>query len=272
MLISSIGLSPSGRLHKMTTFIWSVLASLLAKDRSHVKPKLTWKQKLLRLFLVLGFVGALILLWKAYNSDLLRVQEVKVRGVSHLTESYVIQRSGILGANILTLNTSEVEARLRDIPYVDTAKVSRGLSNRVYIDIVERQPAIVWVSSGSKFLVDSSGKVLEEVSATPRMPLLEANTKGDVHPGSTLDPKLVASTLTLFSGLPEDIRASVEKVKYTPGVGYEVISSAGWTAVVGDDDRLEAKVAILSKILTLGDVSFIDVSTPATPYYRLRKS
>ena len=120
------------------------------------------------------------------------------------------------------------------------------------------------------YLVDDTGVVLEKVERQPRVPVLEMDDARRLTAGTRLDPDQVAFVLTLFSQLPVEVRPVVEKLTYDRALGYQLISSAGWRAILGDSSQIGVKSQVLRQVLAKKQVALVDVSAPATPYYRLR--
>lgn len=93
------------------------------------------------------------------------VNRVEVRGVERLNELKVYER--VLGERDRAMPQVDLHA-LRDsvmqLSWVDDARVSRQLPDRIVIDIVERTPHAVLRKPGKLVLIDAAGHELEPVS------------------------------------------------------------------------------------------------------------
>jgi hypothetical protein len=224
---------------------------------------------LLRFLTLAALLGLVFALYAALNFDAFKVRAVSVEGVRRLSAEEVREGSGLLGASRLRVRPAAAEARLEQLPYVADARVHGGLSAEPHIWIEERTPAFVWKDPGGMWLVDRSGLVLEQVTRRPGLPMLEVTERRAPRPGERLDPEQVAFVVGLHSRLPADVRAVVDKFTYRPAVGYTINSTAGWQAVIGDATQAAVKAEVLRRLMAREeDLTLVDVSTPAKPYYR----
>lgn len=100
---------------------------------------------------------------------LFKITSVDVTGTSRYPLQAVVSASGIrVGDNLFRVNTDEASKKIcRQLPYVETAAVSRQFPARIKISI---KAADVWgtLKSGSRYLVlGKNGKVLESAAAPP---------------------------------------------------------------------------------------------------------
>jgi hypothetical protein len=256
----------------MPRVFWMAVGRLFARERQPVERRRTPLGRLLRL-LGIALVGLAVYgVYQAPRTEALKVQRVQVEGADRLSAAEIRERSGLLGRSLWLVRPGDVEARLERLPYVARATVSAGLSRTASIRVEERVPQAIWRTSGGAYLVDDTGVVLEKAVATPRLPTLEVEGEGALQPGDRVDAGHLAFVLSVYSDLPAELRPVVEKVTFDPGTGYRVVSTAGWTAVLGDATRIGVKLEVLREILSRrGAATVIDVSSPTTPYYRKGK-
>ncbi len=255
----------------MSSLFWTTIGRLFARDRSRVRRRVGWWGWLRRALILLVVLAIAYGAYELPRARFLEVQDVIVMGNSQVPDRELIRRSDVLGRNLITLDTSEAERRLEQIPYIQSARVEKGLTTTVRIQVQERTPSLIVESGGARYLVSQTGVVLERSSDPLRMPDLELVGGGRLEPGQRFDQEQVAFVLTLFSELPPDLRPMIEKVSYRPETGYELISSAGWSAILGDPSQLEVKLDVMRQLLERKpNATLVDVSTPSTPYYRLK--
>ncbi len=256
----------------MQDLLWTTVGRLLTRDRSPARRRLSRRAKLVRFLGLALLVCAGFIIYQVPRVEALRIQRVEVSGASHVTAQEIIERSGLMGRSFLGLPGRGVPERLEQIPYVAHAQVETGLSTVARVEIQERVPRLLVKTRSGMYLVDDTGVILERVSRPTRLPMLETNDRRRLAPGTRLDPEQVAFVLTLFAQLPVDVRPAVEKLTYDRALGYELVSTAGWRAILGDADQIGVKSQVLRQVLARRNVGLVDVSAPATPYYRLRSS
>lgn len=94
------------------------------------------------------------------------LHNVEVRGTNHLNELKVYQIA--LADRDRAMPFVDLEAtreRLRELPWVEDARVSRQLPDTLVIDIVERKPIAVLAKADKLVLIDPTGRELERISA-----------------------------------------------------------------------------------------------------------
>ncbi len=107
-------------------------------------------------FLVIAVVAALGLFFK--------ISAITVAGGKRYTDQDIINASGLeTDSSILFVNMSGAEVRIKNaLPYVDSVKVTRKLPGTVVIEVTEIDPAAYFTSGGSVWLMDVSGRILEQ--------------------------------------------------------------------------------------------------------------
>ena len=105
----------------------------------------------------------------------LRVDQIEVKGLHRMDRMSVYAMALDQQSQAMPLvNLSEVRNRLLNYGWVEDARVSRRLPDKLVIDIVERKPAAIWQYDGQLMLVDAKGVLLQPVSPDkmPDLPLL----------------------------------------------------------------------------------------------------
>jgi len=126
--------------------------------------------------------------WFVTRTALLDVDSLRVQGASHESADEVIAASGVrLGDQLLDIDSGSVEAKVEQLPWVDTATVKTSLGGVVTISVTERVPVATVVDPmGGRHLVDASGRLLGPVEGdTAAMTSLEGVTPG--APGETIE-------------------------------------------------------------------------------------
>jgi cell division protein FtsQ len=114
---------------------------------------------ILGLALYSGWRGTALVL----GAQALQVSRISVRGHERLSSGEVLALvDGLRGRNILTVHLDELQQRLLASSWVEEAQVRRILPSRVDIYVRERRPIGIGRLSGSLYLVDASGVVIDE--------------------------------------------------------------------------------------------------------------
>lgn len=68
------------------------------------------------------------------------------------------------GGSLLRFDPRQARARLEQLPWIDTAAVTRVFPNRLSIVVRERGPFAVWMHEGRHALIDATGRILAHVT------------------------------------------------------------------------------------------------------------
>ena len=227
--------------------------------------------QLLGLMLALGSACTLGYLLLA---PVFRVQAVEVRGNRALPPDQAVRQSRALKTNLFLLDISQVEGRLKEVPYVERVRVERVLPDRVRLTIAERFPRVSWcntISSNDRYLVDDSGLLV--AAEQPDMPELiyvvdMGQAAAPLKQGGHVDAEAVRAAQQVFSRLYNDLGLSLFPFEYEQGRGITVVSADGWQACFGTGERLEEKVNKLAILLQSGtEFVEVDLRQPNQIYY-----
>lgn len=253
----------------MSDIFWLTIGQLFTQDRSHARRHRSLKSRLARLTLFCLLLAGAYAAFTAQRSGALSVQDVQVTGAQAVKVQDVVARTDLIGKSVFNIDAAAASASVESIPYVASAEVKPGLlSTTVRVVVTERAPAIRVLAGGRYYLADNTGVVLEETQGGPHVPVLELKDRRPLQPGEKLDGRQVAFALTLYGELASSIRPVVDRITYTAAGGYEIVSSAGWQAVIGDDTQVGVKAEVLRQVLLRRGVQYVDVSSPSVPYYR----
>lgn len=229
----------------------------LVIEPSHRRRILLWSLAVVTL-VVLAATGAAI-------SPLLDVETIEVVGVPADQATEVQAASGLeVGDSIVTFLPGSVAGRVRDLPWVATARVTRDLPNRVRIAVVPRVP-VGWTKAGSQVLVvDAESRVLVRVAAPP-VGLPELIGVADVAPpGGQIAPPVLARAA---EALGPDLRARSASVALEDG-SLTAQVAAGPQVRFGAPRSVAVKARVAAAVLArLGGTpaAYVDVTVPAAP-------
>lgn len=204
--------------------------------------------------------------------DLWQVRQFDLAGARLTNAEQVIGQAAVSGHNIFTVDPEQVARQLATLPTIREAQVWGELPDRLVIQLVERQPVLLWQVGDTRFLLDQRGFVIGQVGNEQQsaVPVVQVR---DIEPptiGSTVDPAIVAAVLTIQAqsaetGLP------VNGISYAPGQGLTLTlpgarPEALRTIVLGSATRLDEKLVVAGVVLRSGgDWTTLNLTDPDRP-------
>jgi hypothetical protein len=203
----------------------------------------------------------------ASASNAFELTSLDLIGVRYSDEAELRRRVEVpAGTNLFGLQTDGLEKDLLQLPTVQQASVSVRLPGTVAVEIVERDPILVWQVGDRRLLVDREGTLF---SAFPANPTPEAaalptvldkrDASGSLDVGSRLDPVDLDAARRLGSLRPIDVGSGAERldVDLTDDLGYVVHAKPRlWSAIFGfytpslrTTDMIPAQVHTLASLL-----------------------
>ena len=102
------------------------------------------------------------------TSAFLKITEIEVIGASKYTDGEIISASGIVtGDNMLFIDRKNAQMGIKSLPYVsEVPPIRYRLPDKIVIEIKESVPVAAVSFQGRMLLIDSGGKILEQVGST----------------------------------------------------------------------------------------------------------
>lgn len=178
------------------------------------------------------------------SSSAFDLTDIAVTGTTFTDQTDVTATiEGIKGQNLFTLQTAPLEAALRDLATVDSAKVTVALPHTLDVAIKEREAVMVWKVGARRYLAGADGELFarlteDDPEAGEGRPVVEdrrASSAG-LSVGAHLDTVDLDAATRLASLVPADVGsgASGLVVWVTDENGFIVRTRpASWTAVFG---------------------------------------
>ena len=151
-------------------------------------------------------VLAALIVWLFYYSSAFAVAGVRVSGADTVPVATIEQEAAApVGTPLAQVDLRSIADRVRTIPAVEDAQVTRAWPNKIVIVVTERVPVVV-VTDGSRFeLVDATGTTFKTVPDRPAG-LPEAKVTG------TRRDVTIRSLVTVSAALPDTLRAQVGSI------------------------------------------------------------
>jgi len=220
---------------------------------------------------VLGFLLLLALCWLTYQlfaTEAFYVYEARVVGNQLVPAEEIYQNSGLEEMSIFWINPTQVEAAIVGLPNIKEARVYCGLPNRVTIEVLERQPQVIWQQGEKRYWIDEEGTVLPARGELAEATVIVDLDERPIRPGDRVDPQVIAGAQKLRWLLPE-----LTTVQYASHTGISFQSEQGWPIYLGQGEDIEQRVAImkamLQEIAAKGiQPQFMDLRFKGSPYYK----
>lgn len=196
------------------------------------------------------------------GSERLRVRQVAVAGNARVGASEVAAYTGVrAGDRMLALDLDAAALRLRRHPWVETAHVRRELPDRVVIDIVEHEPALI-VSLGDVYLANAQGHLFKRLVAADRVdaPVLTGLTREAAAKRPDAAQALVREAVELARLYTQTAAGRLEELHFDPDLGWSAVVTPKSNDVatvrmhLGADpaSRLGTALAALARLRELG--------------------
>ena len=197
-------------------------------------------------------------------------------------EQIVLAAAFPRGANVWLLDTAGARRRIEALPWVQTAAVRRSWPNRVRIDVVERSPVarILLPPRGDAEepveqagLIDASLRVLavepaDASSEAGSLPVLRIDPVPVLEPGAVPAGNDVQTSYDVLLEL-RALGLRISEVDVAPATGVTVVCDDGLRVILGSQEELANKVALLraiaAKIVQPRDVVYVDLRSVRAP-------
>ena len=239
------------------------------RDRRVAVKRDEGRRRLRLVLAALTVVALLSLGWMLLHSPAFDVDRVRVTGNVHARVVDVVSASRLRrGEPMIDVREGVVARRVRRLPGVGSARVTRRWPGTVVIDVRERRPAAVArARAGGWMLVDATGRLLAPTPLPP--PELEAleGTPPVGVPGEQLAPAARAA-LRVASLLPRSRVAVIRVVALLPDNTLELRLSSGGVVRFGSPDHARDKLTAALTVIDhvgAGAVGVLDVRVPESP-------
>lgn len=177
------------------------------------------------------------------------VRRVTVEGVVALAGPGLAETSGVLGRGVFAVDAQVVADRLAQLSPVRRVEVRTEFPDHLVIRVQERQATLVWETGASSFLLDRDGTVLAKVEIPPpSLPRVRVLTAAPIAVGEQVEPRTVHAVLAVIDRLPTEAGVSEAAVMLDPVIGV-IVQTERWNAVVGTDEQLGRKLAVLKALV-----------------------
>ena len=210
-----------------------------------------------RLKRILPFIATILLLNLSYKwaefRNILNIKEVKILGSSLFNNDYLVGFSADSSNRIGSLNVRHLSNELESNPFIKAVRVSKRYPNKIYINIVEREPIAI-INNKTKILIDEEAVVMpdNQYAETALIPILSGfNTANDLYPEGkgtfSIKVKEAVNILRLIKTNYIELFDEISELTINKNDDYEIILSEQPTRVILGKEDISRKIKILSK-------------------------
>lgn len=217
-----------------------------------------------------------------FTAPYFEVQQITIAGTRSGQLIAAIERLHLTGVNIFLADTSADAASIKSLPPIADASVTRTLPNTLLVQVVERQPVLIWQVGATLYSVDAGGAIIGQVQQADGLPVIRDEHSLDQHghpfaPGGKIDPKIIQMARQLLEQVPTASGITSFTLRDTLLYGIVLFSAEGWQARFGGPDNLQTKINELAAIVQLvrqqgQQLALIDLRFGYYPYYRLKSA
>lgn len=209
-----------------------------------------------------------------------QVSTIDVSGDTRYKSEELIKSTGVKeGDNMFFLDTKQIAEDLKkDYPYLDTVKLHRKMPSTLQIEVTDRTEALSLEQKGKYFILDLTGKVLEEKKSAAKgtATVTGISTKG-LEVGTTIDADKqdkIASVIKLLELADSyGMKAHIKTIDVEKAYDVRITYDKQYTILLGalEESNLEHKIQFLKAILkepSLPDSGVIDLTDEKEARYR----
>ncbi len=208
----------------------------------------------------LVLILAAVATWLFGFSSVFATTQVRVTGISLLTEEQVTQAAAVeMGQPLARQSITMIADRVASLAPVAQVNVQREFPHTVVIEVTERVLTYAWNDGGILRWVDASGVVFHEGQELPQGTVV----------AEVVDPdqRLLADVATVVEAVTPVLGDRITLIRAEAVDQIEIRLADGDTVVWGSAEESQHKAHVLSVLLGQ-DASVYDVSAPQAPTTR----
>lgn len=205
---------------------------------------------------LLALTGYLVL----WHTSLIAVRGIRVVGAKSVASATILNAAQIRsGSPMAALDPAAVAARVRQIPQIASAAVSRDWPGTVVVTVSERTAAALVPDAHGYAVVDSGGVVFGQVSAPGKgLPVITVSAPAKAA-------EVVPGALSALRALPASVDKEIAAITASDPYAITLRLTDGATVNWGGAGRPADKARDLVALLRIGAHRHYDVSAPDAP-------
>ncbi|MDA0699459.1 MAG: FtsQ-type POTRA domain-containing protein [Chloroflexi bacterium] len=202
-------------------------------------------------------------------SPIFFVGDINLAGNTYVDAQEIAVAANAHDMNILWLDPVQINARLAEIPGIASAKVFVDWPPSVAIEVVEKQPQLLWQQGSVGVWVDAAGDVFPaRAEVAGLLPIIVDDAVAPLEAGQSPPMAAISGALQLRT-----LRPNIELLHYETARGLSYQDGRNWRGYFGAGTDMQVKLSIyesLVKNLEQRGIRprVISVENPQLPYYR----
>ena len=223
--------------------------------------------RIISLLLLLAAVGGLLYIATAPRFT---VRAITVDGAQAMKSSAVADLAGVHGQSIWLVDTRQIVERLKSSAYIEQAQASVTLPDRLAISVTERRPEVRWLSGGTLYLLDASGRVLDTDTTGPisNTLVIEDRSNRLLQPNDMVDTDALKLGRLLSLRLPAELGLQPAHIGWNLDTKIFITTPDNRTIIFGQSDNLDDKFSVLGTLLKDHTAFTLLDLRPELPFYR----
>jgi cell division septal protein FtsQ len=226
--------------------------------------------RILFFFLALAWLGSGYWL---VSDPRFRVARVEARGAHYLAPETVNAAVAAQGQSIFQISSRSALDRVLALGIPRDATIIYRLPNVVVVVLRERTSANGWKVGDTTFGISEDGVILGPTDETTQRLVVEDRRGLRVRPGDRVAPAVLHEADYLVQTLPIAISTSPSTIDYSDELGVVIEMPNRTRIIVGDDQKLDQKIAALSPAWRAAvsqnpPASVVDLRVPSRPIIR----
>lgn len=228
--------------------------------------------------LVLLIMAIVVGIW-ALGSTL--ISSVKITGTTNLSDKEVerLVRSSISRnpwyASYFTVGGLKLNRTLPEQePRIKTATITKRFPSGITVNIVEREPGVVWVSAGENWEVDIEGIIIGAAGSKKPMATVIDTANIPVKPGDRVAPgRFVRFTQDIAAGLPNQTSLAIENFQVPESTSEVYVKTNKGYLIKFDTTRsaleqLKDLALVIKNLNGKAPSQYIDLRVAGRAYYQ----
>ena len=189
---------------------------------------------------LLLMASSLALLILLFTDARFSVTQLTVSDNRYLSAEQIQQNTHLTRSNIFSIDPQQVALQMETmLPQVKEAHVRLGIPNQIAIQIIEREPVLIYGHNGKGYWVDTEGHIFPAAVTRDDLPVLIDEDGSAKDETAILSPVIRQTIHQISEAIPETTEFHYRKV-----YGLFFISPEGWRVYLGDAENIETKLAM----------------------------
>lgn len=208
-------------------------------EKKRIKQR--WRNRILVLITI-----TLVFLFVLFKTSFFSVKKIIVVGAVKLDPKYVVQASRIqFNQNVLSVNISDAEKNIREIPYIKDVNITREGKNKIKIKITERKEEMSVFSNGEFYILDKDGKILSKSNneTTNVLPVIKGFDVKEIKVGDNVFQNEDLSNLKEIIKVAEELGVLHEylEIRYQNNQNYGLVRVGNTKIEFGPAENIKYK-------------------------------